>query len=55
MGSQGASFNPKKNSSDGLVLHCVQGGPIVTLVKLFLFFYLHPTLIGKIGLKHGSR
>jgi len=40
MGNQGASFNPKKNSLDGLELHWVQGGPIVTLAKLFLFLFI---------------
>jgi len=38
MGNQGASFNPK-NSSYGLELHWVQGGPIVTLARLFLFLF----------------
>jgi len=39
MGSQGANFNPKKNSSDGLELYWVQGGPIVTLARLFIFLF----------------
>jgi len=38
MGNQGASFNPK-NSSDGLGLHWVKGGPIVTLARLFIFLF----------------
>ena len=38
MGSQCASFNPK-NSPDGLELHWVQGGPIVTLARLFLLLF----------------
>jgi len=36
MGRQGASFNPK-NYSNGLELHWVEEGPIVTLAGLFLF------------------
>jgi len=38
MSSQCARFNPK-NSSDGLELHWVQGGPIVTLARLFIFLF----------------